>query len=275
MIYLTCDIHHQSLGTGNQKYSDRTEMDCANDFLKLLEKYKLKATYFMSGLCFKEDWGSALEEIVNSSRVELGGHNMDCFKNEFYHRVCNKLFNSYNGHKAFQKRDCELTKEIIHKHTGREIDLWRNHMYMHGKHTDDVLEDCGIRICSDGVVKGDLEPNIRNKDYVNLPINIIPDHEHIYHAERTVSEVEKWVKRYSWSDDFGPESYSIEDWGTILTDQVLDKHNQGKDCLIIIHPITMYLADGYKFVESFLNIIKEMNVSKLGSYHDFSCNENF
>lgn len=275
MIYLTCDIHHQSLGTGNQHYSDRSEMDCAGDFLHLLEKYNLDATYFISGLCFKEDWGTSLEKIVASEKIEIGGHNLDCFKNEFYHRVCNKLFDSYNGHKIYQKRDCELTKEVIHKYTGHDTQLWRNHMYMHGKNTDEILRRCGIRICSDGVVKGRLKANRSKGEYINLPINIIPDHEHIYHAERTVAAVEKWIKRYKWSDDFGEKSYSIENWGELLLNQVLEKERNEEDSLLIIHPITMYLADGYKFVEKLLSKIQKFNVKKLGSYNDINCNENF
>jgi hypothetical protein len=268
MIYITSDIHHQSLGTENQKYSDRSEMDCAKDFLDLLNKYGLKATYFISGLSFKEDWGSSLEEIAFSNKIELGGHNWDCFKNSFYHRLCNKALNSYNGHKAFQRKDCERTKEIILKMTGRDVSIWRNHMYMHGVNTDEILSSCGINICSDGVIKGNLVPDKRLGNYINLPINILPDHEHIYHAERTVESVRKWVDRYSWRDAFGSESYYINEWASIVSEQVKEKENNGEDSLLIIHPITMYLSDKYKAVDSLLSELSEYKTAFLGDYND-------
>ncbi len=266
MIYITCDIHHQSLGTGNQKFSDRTEMQCAYDFFKKIEKYNLKATYFISGKSFLEDWGSELHEISSSSLIEIGGHNWDCFSNEMYHRVCNKLLNSYNGTKSFQERDCYKTQEIIFQKTGKHLSSWRNHMYMHGKYTDQVLREAGIFFCSDGVKSGELSPSVSLGGYQNIPINIIPDHEHIYHAERTPLYVKNWVKRYDWKDDFGSDSYYINEWGNIMLNQVLDNERNGRDSLLIIHPITMYLADKYNFIDLFMNRISELQTSNISEF---------
>ena len=266
MIYITSDIHHQSLNTENQKHSDKTEMECAYDFFKILEKLNMNATYFISGKSFKEDWSSNLEEISYSRNIELGGHNYDCFEKEFYHRVCNKLLKSYNGTYSFQMNDCMKTKEAIFEKTNKEISSWRNHMYMHGKYTNEVLEKCGIKTCSDGVKKGSLSPDYRTKRYMNLPINIIPDHEHIYHAERTPEYVEKWIKRYNWKDDFGSKSYDIKDWGRIFLSQILENERKVQDSLLIIHPITMYLADNYKTITEVLLRLKDFEFSTINQY---------
>ncbi len=34
---------------------------------------------------------------------------------------------------------------------------------------------------------------------------------HLIHAERTPEWIDWWVKRYRWSDDFGPQSYYVDE----------------------------------------------------------------
>jgi hypothetical protein len=264
MILLTADIHNQSLKTENQKHSDLTELDTTYMYFKAIEKLGLKATFFISGKVFTEDWNEKLEEICQSPLIEIGGHNWDCFENQLYHRVCNKLLKSYNGTKAFQKRDCEKTKEIIFKKTNREIRSWRNHMYMHGVYTEEVLAECGIDIISDGVKKGPLQ-FIKDPihDIYNLPINCIPDHEHIYHAERTPLWVKQWLERYSWEDDFGKESYYIQKWGEILIENIALNDINNSASLMLIHPLTMYLADRFNFFYQLVEFLKDQHTATL------------
>ncbi|KZY73415.1 hypothetical protein A3737_26845 [Oleiphilus sp. HI0065] len=80
----------------------------------------------------------------------------------------------------------------------------------------------------------------------NFPINIIPDHEHLYHAERTPEWVENWIKRYNWSDDYGSNSYYFSDWFDIFKNEILLREEQGGISHLLIHPITIYLCGGMK-----------------------------
>ena len=57
MICLTGDLHHASLGTGNQRHCDISEIQVAARFLKLLEAYDVRMTFFVSGKAFAEEWG--------------------------------------------------------------------------------------------------------------------------------------------------------------------------------------------------------------------------
>ncbi len=256
-MIITCDIHHQSLGTGNQLHSNKSELDCAYDFFKYCEEMNFRMTFFFSGLAIRDDWNEKLEEITSSKLVEIGGHNWDCFSPEIVHRVCNKLFGSYNGTIDMQIKDCEKTIDIIRQKTGRDITSWRNHMYMHGPHTEKVLRNCGIKVCSDGVMR-DSSGFIRKGKLLDLPINVLPDHEHLYHAERTKEWVEKWKSRYNWSDDFGSDSYEIEEWGMFYKRSYFEKYSQGHLPVSIIHPITMYLADNFKTIKKLLkDIVKD------------------
>lgn len=244
MICLTGDLHHMSLGTGNQKHSDISELKTAQLYLDILREAGVKVSFFVSGLCCVEEW-TDLEPIARDPLVELGGHNYNCFQPELWHRVCNKLLGSYNGPRWYQDLDARRTIAAIRHRTGKSIRIWRNHMYMHGPHTEAVLAANGIALISDGVKKAAPGPTWDQRGLWSFPINIIPDHEHIYHAERTPEWVSWWQKRYNWSDDFGPDSYEVEEWADRVIAQVRENEAQGRISNLIIHPITMYLADGF------------------------------
>ena len=244
MICLTGDLHHASLNTGNQQHCDISELKTAQLYLDLLRQADVKVTFFISGLCFEEEW-TDLEPIVKNPLVEVGGHNYSCFQPEIWHRVSKKLFGSYNGPRWYQDLDARRTIQAVKRRTGTTIRTWRNHMYMHGPHTESVLAGNGIRLVTDGVKKAAVGPEWDQRGIWSFPINVIPDHEHIYHAERTPEWVEKWQKRYKWSDDFGPDSYPVDRWTELVLEQLAANEARNAISNLIIHPITMYLADHF------------------------------
>lgn len=253
MIVITSDIHHASLKTGNQQHCHISEVQTAQLFLKLLEKYNLKATFFVTGRVIKEEWPD-VKPLTDSPLIELGGHTYHCFEPQLLHRCWNKLTGNYNGPYHYQKWDVQKTIDIIAAKTGKRIRSWRNHMYMHGQNTEQILAECGIDICSDGVKRMGL-PERHPSGILNFPINIIPDHEHLYHAERTREWVAQWQKRYNWSDDFGSDSYDIEEWTELVISGLKENISQGRVSNVILHPITMYLCDQFKATERIFEFI--------------------
>lgn len=254
MICLTGDLHHASLRTGNQRHCDLSELQVARRYLALLEEAGVKVTFFVSGKCFAEEWDD-LRPILDSPLVELGGHNYDCFQCQLFHRACKKLIGSYNGPLWWQRRDAARTIAIARRRSGRRIRVWRNHMYMHGPHTEKALAACGIQLCSDGVRRDSAGPEPHPDGIVNLPINILPDHEHLYHAERTPEWVDWWVRRYRWSDDFGPQSYHVDEWAEHVLEGLRQNEAAGRTSTLIVHPITMYLCDRMRAFERILEHI--------------------
>ncbi len=254
MICLTGDIHHMSLKTGNQAHCDITEIQVARRYLKLLEEAKIKVTFFITGKCFAEEWED-LKPVCEHPLVEVGGHTYSAFQPEWWHRAWKKINGSYNGPAWYQRRDVQKTLNIIEQKTRKKIVCWRNHMYMHGPFTEDVLWSCGIKVCSDGVKRTSTGPVRHPSGLLNFPLNVMPDHEHLYHAERTPEWVEWWVRRYNWSDDYGPASYSIEEW----TDRVIEELRRHQEANILsnmlIHPITLYLCDRFRSFERILETI--------------------
>ena len=263
MICLTGDLHHNSLRTGNQAHCDMPEIDVAYRYLRMLEEANVNVTFFVSGKSFVEEW-DRLRPICEHPLVEIGGHNYSCFTPQLWHRASKKLFCSYNGPQWYETWDVKRTMNVIRKRTGETIRCWRNHMYMHGPNTDEVLAKCGIQICSDGVSRYSDGPTEHTTGLVSLPINVMPDHEHLYHAERTPEWVEQWVRRYNWSDDYGSDSYRIEEWTERVLDELREHEQSGVLSVMIIHPITLYLADRLASFEKILDFISSCDTVKLG-----------
>ena len=267
MICLTSDIHHCSLRTENQRHCAITELETAQRFLKILEEREIKATFFISGKCFTEQWND-VRPLVEHPLVEVGGHNFSCLTPMIYHRVWNKLTDNYNGPGWYQRRDALATKTIIHQRTGRRIRSWRNHMYMHGPHTEKILRAAGFTVCSDGVRKDSTGPEIHPTGLLNWPLNVMPDHEHLYHAERSPEWVEKWAARHGWSDDFGSRSYYIDEWVERVLQQLRDNEQRGVISNMLIHPITMYLCDGFSGFERIADYLAERQTEQMGTLCD-------
>lgn len=244
MICLTADLHHMSLKTANQYHCDKTEMFLAGECVKMMEKRDIKGSFFITGKSFAEEFDE-VEPIATSNNIELGGHNYEAFKPEIFHRVWKKLTGNYHGPYFYQYYDTKKTIDIIYSKTGKHIKIWRNHMYMHGKNTEKILKELNIDICSDGVQKDNYSLQEHKTGLYNLPINIMPDHEHLIHAERMPSWIQWWQKRYNWSDDFGPHSYHAHEWTDLVIKQLKKNEENGVLSVMIIHPITMYLADGF------------------------------
>jgi hypothetical protein len=256
MIVLTGDLHHQSLQTGNQQHCDISEIEVANRFLELLHERSIRVTFFVSGKSVVNQWDE-LATIANSSLVELGGHNWSCFTPVLPHRISNKLLGSYNGPAWVQRLDAERTIRAIQAKTGRRIRAWRNHMYMHGPFTEQALKAAGIEVCCDGTQRDGDGPTRHDTGIYNWPINVIPDHEHLFHAERTREWVTTWQRRYNWSDDWGPESYDVSDWIDLVLADLRRNESRGAPSQLIIHPITMYLCDRFEGIKRVLDVIAE------------------
>lgn len=263
MICLTGDLHHQSLGTGNQAHCPLSEIEVARRYVALLREYGVKVTFFISGLSFRDQWPE-VEPIAADPLVEIGGHNFDCFEPAIVHRVWKKIGRSYPGPEWMERRDIARTVEIIARRTGRRIRLWRDHMYMHGPNTNRLLVEQGIWGCSDVVSATAAGPRLTGEGLVEVPINVIPDHEHLIHAERTPAWIAAWQRRYRWRDAFGPDSYPIERWTELVLEQLRQNEARGAVTTMIIHPITMWLCDELRSMRRILEYIASRPNPHLG-----------
>ena len=242
MICITGDVHHMSLQTGDQHCSDVTESDSAGLFVELCREYDVKATLYCTGKLFAQEWES-VKKWAFEPVVEIGGHTFHAFDPALPHRIWKKLTGNYNGPEFMERSDIRKNLDIIQSLTGKTPVSWRNHCYFHGCNTDRLLVEAGFESCSDIVSAPGSTPYVTEDNIVTVPINVIPDHEHIYHGDRTPEHVAWWVKRYGFTDAFGSDSYSIQTWLEIVTSNIEENEKLGVNSVVLTHPLCMYVAD--------------------------------
>jgi hypothetical protein len=257
MIALTADLHHAALGTENQRRADTTEIRCARRFFDLCEEARVRTTYFVSGRAFVDEWDD-LRPLCESERVEIGGHTWDCFAHTWAHRASALLSGSYPGPRWLEARSVAATVEVARRRSGRRIRVWRNHMYLGGPFTDEVLAAHGIHVRSDGVRATSAGPTPGPHGVTQLPLNVMPDHEHLLHGERTPEWIRAWQSRLRWTDDYGPRSYAVEAWTELVIEQIRANERRGVPTTMLVHPITLHLADRMRSFERILDVVSRL-----------------
>ena len=264
MICLTGDIHHNSLKTNEQKFIkefDNSEVKIACKYVEIIEKYDLKSTLYITGKCFKEELDD-LKPIIESNALEIGGHTYNGIPlrrvaqlgYRFSGRVPPSHKANYGSGKT-QRIDIKKTIGIIEKNTGKEVLSWRSHGYVHDDLTYVQLYLNGVRNISDDIRKDIFKPYITVGGLFCHPINVLPDHDHLYHAHRNEIFVNKAKKAQYGFDEFGGDSYTICEWGEVVMQQVKMILKKGGVATILMHPICMYLADDFKTAEKIMKFL--------------------
>ena len=141
---------------------------------------------------------------------------------------------------------------------GYDLVSWRAHSYKVDANTYELLASHGLRLVSDDVEPDTVWPKHIEHGLVSHPMNTVPDHDHLYHAHRTESYVEEANRKGYGADDFGAVSYTIEDWGELVTDQALAIDRQGGVATILAHPLCMHLADEFSVFERILERLADL-----------------
>ena len=76
------------------------------------------------------------------------------------------------------------------------------------------------------------------------------------------------MKRYNWSDDFGSESYYVEEWTDRVIDQLHANAERGAISNMIIHPITLYLCDQFRSFRRILDVLASAETVHMGDLVD-------
>jgi hypothetical protein len=254
MICLTGDVHHTSLMINDQKHIGDpalTEIRIAQRYVQLLEKHGVNATLYVCGRCFTEEWEDTAP-LTTSPRVEVGGHMF----NARFPRECFDAYGEatglWNGPRWYQDADIARNVEVVREKTGRQIVSWRGHSYKVDGNTYELLATHGLKVTSDAIEGDTLWPRRIEAGMISHPINVIPDHDHLYHAHRTPEFVEQANARGYGADAFGAVSYTIGDWGDLVLRQALAIDEQGGIATILCHPLCMWLADGFRTFERLL-----------------------
>jgi hypothetical protein len=88
-------------------------------------------------------------------------------------------------------------------------------------------------------------------------MNVLPDHDHLFHAHRDGRFVEKAKARGYGRDDFGCESYKIEQWREMVKQQVTRIEQSRGVATILMHPVCQFLADGFQTAERLMEFFSQ------------------
>jgi hypothetical protein len=268
MICLTGDTHHDGLDTNEQLWMREngdlnSEVDITAQYVKLCEKHNVKCTIYVTGRTFSQQWDK-FEPVANSPICEVAGHTFAALPRPRLSRLrawlkrevsCSHA-NSHGSYRA-QNRDVKKMCDIAYQYLSKPIVSWRSHGLVHDENTNTILFKHGIRFISDELNWDKLHPETTPSGLISHPMNVIMDHDHIYHAHRTHEYVEKQMKNWNYTSDPTQESYDIAAWGDILIEQVGKIDEAGGVATVLIHPVCMHAADGFKTFERVLEVFSK------------------
>ncbi|MBI4379054.1 MAG: polysaccharide deacetylase family protein [Nitrospinae bacterium] len=239
MIFLTGDVHFKNkrLFT-EQKFMAITEVEASNKYIQIVHKYGIKATLFFTGKSFEEE-ADVIRDILKFKNLEIGGHTYNAYQPEILYRLFRRFTDSANGPEWWQERDIKKTLRAIKNVTGETVVSWRNHAYRYDRYTYNILKKYGIRVVSNNVTTKKRFPEKINDTILSLPINVMPDHEHLYHGEK---KYRKGVK-----ESFGKYSqgifYFIDKWFEIIKGEIESIEKENGCATILAHPSCMEISD--------------------------------
>ena len=272
MICLTGDIHHMSLKTNDQKYLNISEVEAAIEYASIAKDFGIKATFFATGKSVGEE-RSNFKSLLEYPNIELGGHNYYAFRPKWlYNGVFNRMIGLSNGPVFYQNYEVKKTIRIFKKLLGIKIISWRNHAYRHDRNTYRLLFENGIRFVSDEVDPIKLKPYRRYEGIYSVPINVLPDHDHIYHPDLTPETTKNWSLA---RDKFSPTFYNIDDWFEIIKGQITAVMKMDGIATVLVHPACMKIVDNFKIFKQLCRLIcqyKTMFMRKLINNQEIGVN---
>jgi len=253
MIYITGDVHSRIGGHWEQEKSG-DEIFNTIKYLKILKKYKLKSTLFINGVLL--DNSSEKIKGILEYDVELGGHTYDNFSSmrAVKSYVYRKLWGCIYGPESFQKRDIMRTKRAF-KRRGLKMTSWRTHAFGSNEKTFEILQKEGVRHVSDLLGRTDV---FESGGIVHVPVNIPVD-------IVTIS-VGPW--RPENRDPFASCTkgrIEPEEWFDIIKKRVIENEKNGKNSVLLLHPITMAALDNFEMFEKICSFLSQFESDKISN----------
>jgi len=251
-IILTGDVHHMSLKTDDQRYINSTEAELALEAAQIALKYDVKVTYFITGRTVMEE-PDVIRTIAKMPNTELGGHTYYAFKPKWlYNLIFNRLVGLSNGVSVYQNWEIKKTMNVFAKKLDVQIESWRDHAYRHDRNTFSLLYKNGISIVSDEVDPNQFFPVWLDNGIISLPVNIMPDHDHVYHGNLTPEN----TKNYSLGrSQFPSKLYQPCQWFELIQQQIQKVAGKEGIAILLIHPACVYLMDEFEIYEELCKLL--------------------
>lgn len=260
MIFVTCDVHQMDMQTKEHAYLSKIPTLLAEKYTSICLSNNLKHTYFYTGKALQENPVLA-KELILTNYVEIGGHTYSAFRyNNALHKL--RVWSRSKYHLfPFQYMDIYKTANVFRSNGFPQPVSWRTHSYRSDYFTPVLLRLNGFRYISDEK-KRDGKPYKTNSGIISVPINVMPDHEHLIHGPKC----ELGVNDRKWEGDcFGNVFLEKEHWADMLLKQIYDNEKSGVDSVILIHAECM---DALDKMNTFEAICKELKSFSSGFIRD-------
>jgi hypothetical protein len=231
-LVLTGDVHHR-IPSSDRGHASESESELAVEMARIAGDHGLKVTLLFTGLALRDDAEDA-RPLLEIDTVEIGGHGWDAFHPRWLYRPLARASGSPQGFRRWQRRGIARTCAEVERFTGHAARTWRNHAYAHDDDTAQLLAEAGIVAWSDEVDPARAHPYVREEGLVVLPINTTPDHENVYHGDRTPE---------SLGD---APSLTPTEWRARVVEEVERVHTEGGVATILAHPLCMKVADEWQ-----------------------------
>ena len=238
-VILTGDVH-QSISSSDRRHATESESELAVAYARIAASHGLQVTLFVTGRAAIDDRGD-LEPLLGMENVEIGGHGWDAFYPQLAYRVLRRLSGSPHGPRVWQRRwTIGRTCATLQRYTGRPVRSWRNHAYQRDAETPRLLADHGVEAWSDEVDLNRPGPYRHPTGVAVLPMNTLPDHEHMFHGDLTPEAL---------GDDSGREVYTPAEWCDRVCRQTAAVVEAGGTATILAHPLCLKVADDWATFE--------------------------
>jgi hypothetical protein len=235
-VVLTGDVHHH-IPSSDRAHAAESESELALEYARIAEQHGLKVTLFFTGRALRDDVADALP-LLSMENVEIGGHGWDAFTPRWLYRPLGRLSGSPHGPPSWQRRSIVRTCAVVERLTAKPVRSWRDHAYTRDANTARLLVDAGIVAWSDEVDLARRRPYAHESGLVVLPINTPPDHENLYHGDRTPETLGD------------TRSLSPAEWRTRVLEAVDATIADGGVATILAHPLCMKVVDGWDTFEA-------------------------
>jgi hypothetical protein len=235
-VVLTGDVHHW-IPSADRRHTELSEAALSVEYAQIAGRHSLKVTLFCTGRALRDDAADATP-LLSMENVELEGHGWDAFTPRWLYGPLRRLSGSPHGFAAWQRRTIARTCAELERFSGRRPRGWRNHGYVHDANTARLLAEAGVEVWSDEVDLARAKPYVDESGLVVLPMNTLPDHENLYHGDRS---------RASLGD---VPSLDPSVWRERVLEGVARIHSRDGVATILAHPMCMKVADDWATFEA-------------------------
>jgi hypothetical protein len=238
-VVLTGDVHHH-IPSSDRGHTTETEMELALEYADIAARHRLNVTLFVTGRCIvtERDRARRLSALKN---VEIGGHGWDAFYPRKLYAALARMGASPHGPAWFQDRwTIRRTCSAVAGVTGKPVRSWRNHALQYDTNTPGLLTRAGIDVWSDVVDLASSGPYRHESGVTALPLNTLPDHDHMFHGDLTPEAL---------GDDSGREVLPPERWYEHVCRRTTELAEAGGIVTILAHPLCMKVADDWATFE--------------------------